>query len=96
MPIDPERLPSWSEFLFVAKQQGIRIYENEIGITGPVGSEPPFRFLQRPGELEVIVPPLRLGEIMRESLLSGLCRRLRIDPTPLGISLDELPPQNWL
>jgi len=95
MPIAPERLPTWSEFLFVARQQGIKIVERDLNIEGPQGPEPPVRYLQRPGGPEVIVPPLRLGDTVRENLLSSLCRTLSIDPGPLGISSDELPPQIW-
>jgi hypothetical protein len=95
MPIDPERLPTWSEFLFLAKKQGIRIVERDLKIASPTGPEPPIRYLQRPGGPQVIVPPLRLGDIVRENLLSSLCRTLAIDPKPLGIAPDELLPLDW-
>ena len=95
MPIARERLPTWSEFLFAAKKQGIQIVERDFKLKGPAGAEPPVRYLQRPGGPQVIVPPLRLGDTVRENLLASLCRTLVIDPAPLGIALDELPPQDW-
>jgi len=95
MPLDRGKLPSWSEFLYIANKQGVHIEEHDLKIEGPRGREPPVRYLQRPGGIKVIVPPLQLGDIIRENLLGSLCRQLDIDPTPLGISLEDLPPQSW-
>jgi hypothetical protein len=39
MPIGRERLPTWAEFLFIAKKQGIQIVERDFKIEGPAGAE---------------------------------------------------------
>jgi len=92
MPIDPNRLPSWSEFLFAARRQGIAIAERDVRLTGPKGTPGFVRYLQRGSGPKIIVPPLGIGEIVQEPLFSHLCRRLEIDPTPLGILPEELNP----
>lgn len=94
MPIDRTRLPTWSEFLRAATERGVRVDENDLGIEGPRDKEPPVRYLQRADGLKVIVPPLALGEIVRETLLSSLCRLLDIDPARWGIEFEELPPDS--
>lgn len=93
MPIDPKRLPSWSEFLFAAGKQGIGIFERELVGAGPRGSVLPIRYLQRKDGMKVIVAPLPSGEILQEPYFSNLCRRLQFDPAALGIRLDELEPE---
>jgi hypothetical protein len=90
MPSDPGRLPSRSEFLFAARKQGVQISERTLKIGNPKTPGPPVHYLRRGDGLPVIVPTLQRGDVVQAPLLSTLCRLLEVDPSSLGISLDEL------
>jgi hypothetical protein len=90
MPIDPDRLPTWSQFLFAAGKQGVQIAERPASVRSLKGREPPVRYLRHGDGLPVIVPTLQLSDIVQEPLLSSLCLLLDVDPSPLGISAEDL------
>jgi hypothetical protein len=95
MPIDPDKLPTWAEFLFLAQKQGVNVVERRLPPQGKPGPDVPVRYLRRAGQPVVIVPALKPRDVLSQGLMAGLCRRLQVDPEPLGISLDDLPPEEW-
>lgn len=90
-----ERMPTWAEFLKVARAQGVRLHTARTRIEGPHGKEPPIRYLKKGDGPAVIVPTLRPRDVLTPHLLSALCRTVPVDPAPFDLSLDELPPEEW-
>lgn len=89
-------MPTWSEFLTIASAQGVRRRTSQLSLIDPQGRTLPVRYLERAGLPPVIHPQLDPSDRLQPALLGHLCRRLRIDPAPFGLSLDDLPPESWL
>jgi hypothetical protein len=88
-------MPTWASFLRVADAQGVKLHRISPARAAAKGRRPPVRYLRRPGEAPLIVGEFADHEPLTPEYLSALCRRLRIDPAPFGLTLDDLPPADW-
>lgn len=55
----------------------------------------PIQYLVKDGRPPLVHPQLGPTERLTPTLPGHLCRRLNIDPSPFGVSLEQLPPYNW-
>lgn len=86
------RMPTWGQFLALAEDQKVRLVRSKRKLNGPRGETPPVRYFKKDDGPEVIAPALKKSDVMNPILLASLCRAIPVDPTPLGISLEDLPP----
>lgn len=89
-------MPTMAEFLATARKQGVRRKIGKTRVVDPDGNELPIAYLSRKGYPPLIHPQLRPTETLTPIVLGNLCRRLGVDPSPLGFSLDDLPPDDML
>ena len=89
-------MPTWSAFLAIARAQGVRLRTSKGKLIDPHGDTSSIRYLIREGFPPLIHPQLQSSDRLTPTMLGYLCRRLEIDPSPLGISAEDLPSDDWL
>jgi hypothetical protein len=89
-------MPTWSEFLAIAAAQGVRRKISRVSrVIDPQGNELPIQYLVKEGRPPLVHPQLRPRDRLTPTLLGHLCRRLDLDPSPFGLTLEQLPPHDW-
>lgn len=75
------------EFLAIAREHAAEI--KEVHLRGHMGPELiRYCVLENPKKSVVTIPVMPDDEVLTPTVLSSLCRNLRIDPARFGLTLD--------